>query len=418
MYTLAWWLALPGLWLRLLWRPGYRKRWPERFGFYNTQSTPVDLWLHAVSVGEVEAAAPLLEALLAHGQRLLVTTTTPTGAARVRARFASRVTHIYLPYDISFAVKRFLSAFQPRLALIMETELWPTLYQHCARHKIPVCVVNARLSQRSWRGYQKLSGLIQPLLQSVAAIGAQSSADAQRFIELGAIPERVQLTGNIKFNVNLNASETALGQQFKATLAGRFTLLLGSSHPGEEALILRCLRRWRQSGHHWLLIIAPRHPERFTEVAQLSAQHGFNSQRRSSGQPIAADTDVYILDTLGELKAFYAATDIAVVGGSFVPVGGHNLLEPAKIPVPILFGPHTDNIQALADGLTAVGGALQCPDEDKLVQAIHTLHRYPQQASDMAEQALRFAHSQQEALANILNLTPVKLHLQLTRHDR
>ncbi len=414
LYSLAWYLAIPILALRLCWRPGYRHRFSERFGVYPKPSKPSHppIWLHAVSVGESEAAIPLVNSLLAKGQSVLITTTTPTGAACVERHFGHLIQHIYLPYDLPFAVKGFLNQHQPKLALIMETELWPNLFRECAFRKLPICMINARLSERSFRGYRKLPGLIKPLLSVVTTIAAQTPSDAERFIALGAKSKQVEVTGNLKFDGTLSAADIDLGRSFKKALAGRCVLILGSSHDGEEAILLESLRIWQAHDLKLLLILAPRHPERFVNVADLCTRQGFTLCKRSSRQPISSDTEVFLLDTLGELKAFYQAADIAVVGGSFVPVGGHNLLEPARAKVPVLFGPYMSNFQVIANELSQSAGGIRCQNGKQLQQEVERLYQHANARAELAQNAFNFVKNHQGVLARIVKLPALRQALQ------
>lgn len=372
LYTALFYLALPLVVARLWWRglkaPAYRRRIGERFGFYPAVFAGRHVWFHAVSVGEAEAAFPLLRALMERfpEQRFVVTTTTPTGSRRVREVLGERVALVYLPYDVPGPVDRFLAAFRPCVAVIMETEIWPNLYLACARAGIPLSIVNARLSARSARGYARLAGLTRASLGAVQWIAAQTAADAERYLSLGASAERVEVTGNLKFDLDLPADLTEQGARLKSDLfGGRPVLVAGSTHEGEDAILLEALAVLQSSIPNVLLILAPRHPERFDAVADLCRRAGRAVVRRSSGGACGS-AEVFLLDTLGELRQFYAAGDLAFVGGSLVPTGGHNPLEPAVLGLPVLIGPHVFNFQEMSRGLLTGGGAVQVADAAQL----------------------------------------------------
>ncbi|NJD07910.1 MAG: 3-deoxy-D-manno-octulosonic acid transferase [Methylococcaceae bacterium] len=375
LYTALFRLAVPAVVGRLLWRslkaPAYRQRIPERFGYYPASPAGEHVWIHAVSVGEAEAAFPLLRELMERfpGRRWVVTTTTPTGSRRVREALGERVAHVYLPYDLPGPIGRFLGAFKPCLAVIMETEIWPNLYLSCAAAGIPLAIVNARLSARSAKGYARLGGLTRASLGAVQWIAAQTQADAERYCRLGAAPERVEVAGNLKFDLELPADLVERGRQLKAQLFGdRLVLVAGSTHEGEEAILLDVLDSLASEFPGLILVVAPRHPERFKAVAELCSRRGRPAVRRSGGGDCAGVT-VFLLDTLGELRQFYAAGDLAFVGGSLVPVGGHNPLEPAALGLPLLFGPHGFNFLDIGRGLLDGGGALEVADGTQLAVA-------------------------------------------------
>ena len=372
-YTLLFYAAAPLILARAYWRgrrePAYRRRWGERFGYYGAaQVRQGGFWFHAVSVGEAEAAFPLIRALARRypDYPVLVTTTTPTGSARVQAVLGGTVAHVYLPYDLPGAVARFLEHFRPRLAVVMETEIWPNLYQACAARGIPLAIVNARLSARSAKGYRKLGGFVRQTLACANLIAAQTQADAERFLSVGARPEAVTVAGNIKYDWELPPDYFAQAAALREALFGRRPVwIAASTHAGEEALVLQAFARLREEHPGLLLALAPRHPPRFEAVAGLCLAAGWSVARRSQGES-AADADVFLLDTLGELRLFYAAADLAFVGGSLVPVGGHNVLEPALAGVPVLFGPHMFNFEEAGWRLAEAGGAAQVADVEAL----------------------------------------------------
>jgi len=331
IYSSIFYLLIPFILLRLLWRsikaPAYRHRWRERLGFYNkAKSFPEGvIWFHAVSVGEAEALFPLLQHIQKHhpDAKLLITTTTPTGSARVNAVMLETVTHVYLPYDIPGAVNRFMHCFKPKLAVIMETEIWPNLYTCCGKNQIPLYVINARLSEKSSRGYQKIPSLVHPALANINAIATQTQEDTNRFLAIGANSEKLKTLGNIKFDVQIPQSIITQGLQIKTDLfEGRFVWLIASTHKDEEIIFLEIYKLIKQKIPQLLLVLVPRHPERFSDVRKLCEKFQYVVVLRTASEPVCEKTDVYLVDTMGELKALYAASDVAFVGGSMVPTGG------------------------------------------------------------------------------------------------
>ena len=373
-YTLLFYLATPLLFLRLLGlglrSPGYWQGWAERLGFvrYALSSRP-RLWIHAVSVGEVKAAVPLVHALQYRYPNLeiVLTTTTPTGAECVRGQFSDQVLHCYLPYDLPGAVRRFLRRVGPCAAIIMEAELWPNLLHGCKRLAIPVILVNARLSPRSMRGYACLPGITRGMLSNIAVIAAQTRADADRFIALGAEPARVQVTGNLKFDARLPKGIDAQAHSLRRSLGGeRPILIAASTHEGEEAILLAAFEQLLQRQPTALLLIAPRHPERFDRVFELCERRGMRVIRRSERRDRAPETQIFLIDSMGELPLFYAVSDVAFVGGSLVGAGGHNPLEPASLGVPVLTGPHVFNFQAIFDLLRKAQAAVMVSTAEQI----------------------------------------------------
>ena len=378
LYSAALYLLLPVTVYHLIWR-GFRQRayllrWDERYARYRQSSSTSapgsisagdgHLWVHAVSVGEVNAAAPLVNALLRDHpqQRVLVTTITPTGSERVKALWGDRVDHVYLPYDLTGAVARFLRHFRPKIALIVETELWPNLLFGCRDHGIPVYLVNARLSERSLRGYRALRALVGRALRTMRAVAAQSEADAARFVRLGAQETQVVVCGNLKFDTPVDPGIEAFAQEFRARVADRPVWIAASTHPDEEALMLAIDRHLRACWPELLMLWAPRHPERFRPVTQLAIDTGLQVATRKLTQLPDADDAVFVIDTLGELMSFYACADVAFVGGSLQAVGGHNLLEPAAVGTAIVTGPHLHNFSDIAEQLRQADAVRIVPD--------------------------------------------------------
>ncbi|MFP5344901.1 MAG: lipid IV(A) 3-deoxy-D-manno-octulosonic acid transferase [Gammaproteobacteria bacterium] len=380
LYTLLLYLLIPAVLLRLAWRgfqsPGYWRRIPERFGFITPPVLPAQaytVWLHAVSVGEAQAAVPLVQKLTAHDARLriVLTTMTPTGAAHVRDKLGDEVTHYYVPYDLPGAVRRFLRRAQPRAAIIMETELWPNIFHCCAAQSIPLVLANARMSERSARRYARVRSLISETLRRVTAIAAQSAPDAERIMGLGAPRERVRVTGSIKFDIKLPASLREQAAVLRRSLGiERALWIAASTHEGEEELILDAHAAVRQALPHSLLMLVPRHPERFAKVAALCRKRGLRTLLRSEGHACDERTDVFIGDSMGELPLFYAASDAAFVGGSLVAVGGHNLIEPAALGLPLITGPYVFNFTEVSRMLREAGAVTEVANAEELATAV------------------------------------------------
>ena len=374
LYSLLLYLLLPIALLRLLWRgrraPAYRRRWGERLGFYGNRPMAAGLWIHAVSVGETQAAAPLIKHFLDQHPDLgvMVTTTTPTGSERLRALFEDRVRHVYVPYDLPLILSRFLDRVRPRLVLVMETEIWPNLLRVCAGRGIPVILGNARLSAASARGYARLGAFARETFACLSLVAAQAEADAQRFIELGVPAERVRVTGSIKFDLRQPASLEDKAEAMRRLWGSdRPVWVAGSTHEGEEEPLLAAHRRIREALPQALLVLVPRHPERFDRVAALAARQGMPAVRRSSGVVCGPKEAVFLGDTMGELPVLIAAADAAFIGGSLVPVGGHNLLEAAAVGVPVAIGPHAFNFAAITRLLVEEGAAVQVADAEALI---------------------------------------------------
>jgi len=385
----------------------YWRRNGERFGFFGAPPPPGGIWLHAVSVGEVQAAAPLVRALLkSHpGRPLVLTTTTPTGSDRVRALFGDSVVHCYAPFDLAWPVKRFFDWSRPAIAIILETELWPNLYHECGQRKVPLVLASARLSARSIGRYRLLVSLFKETLSHGIVIAAQTAPDAERFLSLGANPARTRVTGNIKFDFVLPAGVREQGVELRKKYAGaRPAWVAASTHAGEEEQVLAAHRAIQKKIPDALLILVPRHPERFDGIAALLERQGFDFVRRSSGRAGTPATEVVLGDTMGELVAFYAAVDIAFVGGSLVEVGGHNLLEPAALHLPIVTGPNNYNAQDITDLFVDSGVARVIRDADELAAAVRNLMSDPAAARALGDRAGKLTESNRGALQRLLQL--------------
>lgn len=418
LYSFVFLLALPLIMLRLIWRgsraSAYFKRWDERFGIKPAPSAakPV-LWVHAVSVGEVEAARPLVEALQTQypSHQILITTMTPTGSARVTSLYGDKVLHCYLPYDLPFAVRRFLKSARPELGIIMETELWPNLIHYADALDIPMVLANARLSARSAAGYQKIAKLTQRMLQQFTLIAAQSQDDRQRFVALGADKDSVHAVGNLKFEITLPASLTEEAEALRSIWGNRPVFIAASTHEGEDEIILNASRKIRAEFPDLLLILVPRHPERFDKVAALSQRSGFKILRRSDNGMCSRDIQVLIIDTMGELPLFYGTADIAFVGGSLVPKGGHNLLEPAALGRAVIIGPHYFNFSEISRQFLQAGAAIQIASSESLADKVIGLLRNPQQRADMGQAGQNLIKHSQGASKRLLNL--IKRHIDV-----
>ncbi len=358
------------------------------------------LWLHAVSVGEAQAALPLIEALRASypRQETVVTTTTPTGSDLVLKRFGSSIKHCYFPYDLPFCMRSFLDTVDPRAALFMETEIWPNCFSICSRKGIPIVMINARLSLRSYRGYRRIKFFIAPVLQNCRAILAQSQADAERFLDLGVNQDKVHVTGNLKFDQRIPPDTLDKGEQLRSLFGSqRPVWVAASTHSGEEEYLLQAHSQVCDAFPNALLILVPRHPERFEEVARLCSRKGYSLARRSQGQE-AGNSAIYLGDTMGELLTLYAASDLAFVGGSLVSVGGHNMLEPAALSKPILAGPQLHNFQEIADMLKSNKAMFQVIGSHDLARHVIQLFKDDQERQAIGQRGCKAVEQNRGAL--------------------
>ena len=382
----------------------YLKRLGERLGIGYPRLERC-IWIHAVSVGEVVAAVPLIRAL---GKRypdrpMLVTTVTPTGAARVAALFGEEVHHTYIPFETPPMIDHFFAATKPEVALILETEIWPNLYRGCGVRGIPLVLVSARISPKSVRSYRRLLPLFRETLSHGIVIAAQSDADAKRFLSLGAAPERTRVTGNIKFDVELAPDLPLRGQELRSEVFGdRPVWIAASTHEGEEELVLDAHRILLEKHPDLLLVLVPRHPQRFQAVRELAARQAMSVVARTEGVPCSAATRVFLGDTMGELLLFYAASDVAFVGGSLVPIGGHNLLEPAALGLPLLSGPHVFNAQEIADMFVARHACRTVNDSIELADEVARLLSDPVTAARMGDAGRDILERNRGALARLM----------------
>lgn len=423
LYTLVWWLALPlvllRLWLRGRQEPGYRQHWNERLGLYGRRAAndePLTIWVHAVSVGETRAAEPLVDALLKHYPRgrIVLTHMTPTGRATGKGLFGkhgARVVQSYLPYDIPALVRRFIRHFEPRICILMETEVWPNLIAECGRRKVPVVLANARLSERSLRKAQKLGKFMRAAAGGIGLVAAQTQDDAARVRQLGVA--NVAVTGSIKFDVLVPPALVQLGTQLRHQFgAARPVLLCASTREGEEELILDAFQAALQTGAlpaDTLLLLVPRHPQRFDAVAAMVRERSLALQRRSQlagGVAIAPETHVVLGDSMGEMFAYYAACDVAFIGGSLMPLGGQNLIEAAALGKPVLIGQHTFNFAQVTEDALAAGGAARVADAVDLMTQAGRLLADIERRDGMGRNALAFANQHRGATARTLALLP------------
>ncbi|APF03886.1 TPA: lipid IV(A) 3-deoxy-D-manno-octulosonic acid transferase [Legionella pneumophila] len=392
VYSFLMYLLTPYLFFRLWWKgrklPAYRQRIAERFCLGLQEYAPVDVWVHAVSLGEVIAATPLIDAMLDKRWSVLVTTMTPTGSERVKSRFGHKVAHQYLPYDLPWVLKRFFKKTRPRVGIIMETELWPNLINQAHASGVSLFLANGRLSDRSLQGYLKLKYLFKPVLNQFSGILTQSNEDAERFIALGANAALVHVLGNMKFDLQINSVDSKKYRELKSHWGeDRVTVIAASTHDNEESQILSQLPRLQEAIPGVVLLIAPRHPERFQSVYQLSVQAGFNTGCRSNLDTVSRKNEVVILDSLGELLGFYQISDFAFVGGSLVPVGGHNVLEPIAMNVPVLSGNQVHNFKTICRELKEAQAILLVNHVNELVDAIIKLYQDKESQSTMVTNA-------------------------------
>ena len=384
LYTTLLWAGLPFVIARLWWRgrrePGYREAIAERFGASTLEVKPRLLWVHAVSVGEARACAPLVRALQRQypDHDVLMTCLTAAGRETIKQVYGESVLCAWLPYDYPGAVQRFLEHYRPRLGVLVETEIWPNLVHACAQNGVPLVLANARMSPRSARGYRRVSGLSRPALASLAAVCAQGEADARRIRLLGAA--QVTVAGNLKFDIAPDPEQVEAGKAFRAALPHRHVLLLASTRAGEEATLLGALASQAEGT---LIVLVPRHPQRFGEVAELARRMGLAFARRSLGEAPRAGLQLYLGDTMGEMAFYYALADVAVIGGSFEPLGGQNLIEACAAGVPVVVGPHMFNFADATRLAVKAHAAVQAPDAAAAIEAARALLADPERRGRM-----------------------------------
>jgi 3-deoxy-D-manno-octulosonic-acid transferase len=421
LYSLLIYCVVPFAFAVVLWR-GLRDRsyWQalsERFGWGRRSASTGNIWLHAVSLGEMSAAAPLVRALCVRYPQypLVLTTATPTGSARARSLFGDGVDVRFLPYDTPGAVARFLDRIRPRLAVIMETELWPNLFNECERRGVPLVLASARLSAKSVARYRRLGSLFRGIFSASSLIAAQTGLDAERFVAIGAQSARTRVIGNIKFDLEPGAGVMDHGRALRAAFgSARPTWIAGSTHAGEEEQVLAAHLELQNDVPNALLLLVPRHPDRFRAVADLLNSRRLRFATRSSGVPPGAATQVLLVDSVGELAALYASADVAFVGGSLVPIGGHNLLEPAALGVPVLTGPHHSNSKDIARLLLEQGAALQVAGAQELAAALARLLADPEERQRIGAIGRHIVESNRGSVARLLAL--IEPLLQGARH--
>lgn len=420
IYTLLLYLIQPFVWLKLLWRsrkaPAYRKRWLERYGFCQNKVKPNGILVHAVSVGETIAAIPLIKALQQKYPQLpiTVTTMTPTGSERVKSLLKDSVSHVYLPYDLPGAIKRFLKTTKPKIVIIMETELWPNLISQCYKQKIPLIIANARLSERSAARYGKLGKEVKQIFSKISMVAAQNQHDGERFVSLGLPTDHLAITGSIKFDINLsNEQRQKINQLKQQWQLNRPVLIAASTHSGEDEIILTAFKKLLLKHANLLLILVPRHPERFKTVEKLISDSGFNYLKRSANQIPTEQTQIVLGDTMGELLELYAMADIAFVGGSLVKQGGHNPLEPALHHIAIITGEYFFNFQVICEQLIEAQGMIVCTNSaDDLYSSIDCLLNDNSRRNQLGENAYLVLKQNQGALSRLLTVINQYLYIK------
>ena len=423
LYTILIYLCLPLILLRLLWRgrraPAYRRRWGERFGFVESLADSRQvIWVHSVSVGETIAAAPMIRRLQQEYPEsvLLVTTMTPTGSEQVEKIFGNSVEHCYAPYDMPDAIARFLRRAHPAILVIMETELWPNLIQACHRRAIPVVLANGRLSEKSAAGYAKVEALARPMLGQLSVVAAQTQADGERFLQRGVEEKALEVTGNIKFDLQLSDTLREKAAVLKKQWQGstdRPVWLAASTHRGEDEIILAAYETVLKSHPDVLLVLVPRHPERFEEVADLCSASNYQVERRSTSQAreseLSSQVQIVLGDTMGELLSFCGASDMTFVGGSLVDVGGHNLIEPAAWGVPVLSGPYLFNFTEVSRLLDEAGGLAICATAFELAEQVLALLADAGLSQQMSSAALAVTEANRGALDRLTVLLETQI---------
>lgn len=406
LYALAWLVAAPLAVARLAWRArrqrGYLARIGERFGRYPAVPAARRIWIHAVSVGETRAAAPIVEALARRHpeHRILLTHMTPTGRETGLALFGETVERAWLPYDLGFAVRRFLRHYRPELGVILETEVWPRLIEACRDARVPVVIANGRLSERSARRYARVGPLARWAFGNLDGVAAQTEADARRFSALGA--RGVTVTGNVKFDMDVPEEMVERGRRFRARFgAARPVWVAGSTREGEEALLLDAFAGLGDP--QALLVLVPRHPQRFDEVGRLATSRGLAIARRSEEAAVAPAVRVLLGDSMGEMLAYYAAADVVVMGGSLLPFGSQNLIEACALGRPVIVGPHTYNFEEASEGAIAAGAALRVTDAQGALREASRLSADPVRREAMGAAARAFVAAHRGAVDRLMD---------------
>ena len=411
LYSFLTYLVVPFILLRLWWKgqkaPEYRQRISERFALQDIpENSQHGIWLHTVSVGEVIAAIPLVRAIMSQYPNLpiIITTMTPTGSARVKAIFCDSVYHCYIPYDIPGCVKRFIRKAKPKVLVVLETELWPNLLHYCQHANVPVMLSNARLSEKSFKGYQRFSHSVRQLLSAVTVLGAHAKADAQRFIQLGLPTNRVHVTGSIKYELRLPDDLPQQTNSLKQWFGNRPIWVAGSTHEGEDEQVLAAHKKLLEQYPNALLILVPRHPQRFDNVHELIQQQGLNVARRSLQQTCDASISVYLGDTMGELLLLMSVADVVFIGGSLVDVGGHNLLEPAALGIATITGWSKFNFVEINQKLEQANALCQVSDQQALANQLIELFQQPKLREQLGNNAKQVVAANRGALAANITL--------------
>ena len=392
----------------------YRDRWKERLGFILTNSDFIKkddkkvIWIHAVSVGEVEATTPLVKKLFAEYSdlQIIMTTTTPTGAETVKRRYADQydeqIVHYYIPYDLVSFQQRFIDQIKPDLLIIMETEVWPNLIHVCQKNNIPVMLANARMSESSGKGYQRIAKLSRPMFSGISEVAAQTDLDAQRLVSLGVNPDHLIVSGSLKFDQELPEGIEEKSAMLKKQIGSRHVWIAASTHPGEEEQVLNAHKQILKTLPDCLLILVPRHPERFQEVFELCEAYTMTISRRSLDQDI--NKQVYLVDTMGDLVKCYGAADVAFVAGSLTSIGGHNLLEPASLGLPVLMGPYTFKIEKIFQSFLDAGAAFCVKDSTELEQKVLYFFEHDQERLETGKKAMKLIKENKGAADRHLEL--------------
>jgi 3-deoxy-D-manno-octulosonic-acid transferase len=401
---------MPFVFLKLLWRgykaPEYRARKLERFGVFKAPTLHRSIWVHAVSVGEVLAAEPIIKEIQHRfpGRDIVITSMTPTSSEQIIKRFGSRVFHVYAPYDLPFMVNAFLNRVKPECLIIMETELWPNMIHQVMARKCPVVIANARLSERSAKGYRRLKPAIGWMLNELSLVLCQYQNDADRFESLKIAREKIFVTGSVKFDLDVDSSHAEKCQNIRVNLPVKKPIwIAASTHEGEDEKLLQVHKELRVYLPDALLILVPRHPERFESAEQHAVKYGFETSKRTSEAAIPSDAEVYVVDTMGELMDFYAMSDIAFIGGSLVEVGGHNPIEPGALGLPIVIGPHHFNFEAICHQLVTANAMEIVQDESELLKHLVYLFTHPDEVRRRGKEALAVVASSKGAVNRVVD---------------
>jgi len=409
LYSVLMTIAIPLLFMRLWWKgrqnPAYRLRWKERLAIFNQPLLGQSIWVHAVSLGEAVAAIPLIRALQKQypDTPLVVTTTTPTGSQQIQNTFKESVIHVYFPYDLPSIIHRFLDHFKPKILVILETELWLHCLECVQKRNIPIVIVNGRISPKALGRYECILPITRLMLSCVTVVAVQSEQDGERFVKLGLAKERLVVTGNIKFDVQVKEDQIKQGEALKAQW-DRPVWVAASTHAGEEEEVLSAFKTILAEVKDALLILVPRHPERFDAVNNLIVNQGFSIVTRKSEMPVSAETSIFLGDTMGELNLFYAASDLAFVGGSLIPIGGHNALEAAVLGIPVIMGPHTQNCAEITRLLSEAKALVQVSSSETLAKTVIYWFKDPEERKRLGLQGKAVVEKNRGALNKMMSL--------------